>query len=103
MYSFPSQTTTAPPLSAGFMTMSSLLEVDQSREVGSFRWLESEVSYSSQAHVDVTLNLGVGTMRRFSVDGSLKQSHENIIVRITLNILEDGQGLPSFSKNRKKC
>ena len=88
MYSFLSHTTTAPPLSAGFMTMSSLLwrlikAADSSgARLDFFRWFEL-VSYFSQTLAEGALNLGVGTVRRFSVDRSLKQSNKNI-VRITL-------------------
>ena len=49
-----------------------------------FRWNEFEVSYLSQTFVDVAHSLGVGTVRRFSVDRSPKQSCKNIIVGITL-------------------
>ena len=90
MYSFLSHTTTAPPLSAGFMTMSSLFcrlirAADSSGvRLDFFRWYEFEVSYLSQTLVDVALTLGVGTVRRFFVDRSAKRSCKNVIIGITL-------------------
>ena len=80
MYSFLSHTTTAPPLSAGFMTMSSLFcrlirAADSSGvRLDFFRWYEFEVSYLSQTLVDVALNLGVGTVRRFPVDRTVSET-----------------------------
>ena len=52
--------------------------------------------------MDIALSFGVNTMWRFSVDGSLKQGSENIIVRISFDVLEDGQRLPSVSKSGRK-
>ena len=90
MYNFLSHTTTATPLQAGFITMSSLFcrlirAVDSSGvRLDFFRWYEFEVSYLSQTLVDVAVKLGVGTVRRFFVDRSAKQSCKNIIIGITL-------------------
>ena len=102
MYSFLSHTTTASPLSAGFMTMSSFFWRAVDLLGVRLDLFDGMVAYFSQALVDIAPNIEECTMPRFSVDGSLKQGSENIIVRISFDVLEDGQRLPSVSKSGRK-